>query len=113
MGRSGKKQWSIANNNEIIFTYIEAKDKYGFSNFAFRTAIDELREKGFIDIFQSGAGTYKAANNYSLSDRWTLYGTDDYKKPKPRTKGPINRGFQKGNQYGQNCRKKTNCCGTT
>ena len=106
MGRSGKEQWVTTNNNEIVFTYIEAENKYEISNSAFRNAIDELREKGFIDIFQGGAGTYRAVNTYTLCDRWKLYDTDDYKGPKPRKKGPINRGFQKGNQYGRNSRKK-------
>jgi len=114
VGRQGKKQWCIINNGEIVFTYKEAKDKYGISYGAFRNAIDELREKGFIDISESGAGLYKSANLYSISDRWKLYGTADYGKPKPRPKGPINKGFQKGNDYGRNCKKeKTNCYKST
>jgi hypothetical protein len=105
-GRSGKERWDITNNGEIEFTYIEAKEKYGISYGAFRNAIDELREKGFIDIAESGAGLYKSANKYSISDRWKLYGTPEYKPPKQRPKGPINRGFKKGNQYGRKCKKK-------
>ena len=105
-GRSGKERWDITNNGEIEFTYIEAKEKYGISYGAFRNAIDELREKGFIDIAESGAGLYKSANKYSISDRWKWYGTPEYEPPKPRPKGPINRGFKKGNQYGRNSKKK-------
>ena len=106
VGRKGKERWDITNNGEIEFTYIEAKEKYSISDGAFRNAIDELREKGFIDIAESGAGLYKSANKYSISDRWKLYGTQQYEKPKPRPKGPINRGFKKGNQYGRKCKKK-------
>jgi hypothetical protein len=106
IGRRGKEQWDIANNGEIVFTYKEAKEKYGISYGAFRDAIDELRDKGFVDIAESGAGLYKSANLYAISDRWRLYGTPEYEKPKPRPKGPMNRGFQKGNRYGRNCKKK-------
>jgi len=106
VGRSGKKQIVILNNGEIIFAYVEAKKKYSISYSTFKAAIDELREKGFIDIAESGAGLYKSANLYALSDRWRLYGTPEYVPPKPRPQKPINRGFQKGNRYGRNCRKK-------
>jgi len=107
VGRRGKKQWTIKNNGEITFTYKEAKRKYGISESAFRRAIDELISKGFIDIAQTGMGVHKVTTWYSTSDRWRLYGTPDYEEPKPRPKRPINRGFQKGNQYGRNCKKKS------
>ncbi len=106
MGRRGKEQWLISNNGEIVFTYQEAKNKYGISFGAFRTALDELREKGFIDIAASGMGVHKVATFYSISNRWKDYGTDNYIPPKAHKKGPINRGFQKGNQLGRNCKKR-------
>lgn len=106
VGRRGKERVVILNNGEIEFTYIEAKKKYGISYGAFRNAIDELREKGFIDIASTGKGVHKVKTLYSISDRWKLYGTPEYKPPKPRPKRPINRGFQKGNQFGRNCRKR-------
>lgn len=108
VGRRGKEQWDIANNGEIVFTYKEAKEKYCISSGAFRDAIDELRGKGFIDIAATGMGVHKVTTFYSISDRWKLYGTDGFVKPKPRPKGPINRGFQKGNKFGRNCREKKN-----
>lgn len=106
VGRKGKEQWAIDNNGEITFSYKEAKQRYGISYSAFRNAIDELRKKGFLDVVVSGAGVHKVKNLYSLSDRWKLYGTPQYEKPKPRPQGPINRGFQKGNQYGRNCKQR-------
>ncbi len=96
----------ILNNGEITFSYKDAKEKYGISAGAFRSAVDELREKGFVDIAESGAGLYKSANLYSMSERWKLYGTAEYKEPKPRPKGPINKGFKRGNKHGRNCRTK-------
>ncbi len=107
VGHAGKRQWDIANNGEIVFTYQkEAKEKYCISSGAFRDAINELRDKGFIDIAATGMGVHKVTTLYTISDRWWLYGTPEYEKPKPRPKGPINRGFQKGNQYGQHCKKR-------
>ena len=106
VGRAGKKRWEIENNGEITFSYKEAMRMYDISYSAFRNAIDELREKGFLDVVAPGAGVHKVKNLYSLSDRWKLYGTPQYEKPKPRPQGPINRGFQKGNQYGRNCKQR-------
>ena len=113
--RRGEDNWVITNNGEIVFTYQEAKTKHGISGGTFRSAIDELRNKGFIDIAESGAGLHKSVNLYSISNRWKLYGTPEYKEPKTRPQKPINKGFQKGNKHGRNCRneKKLNCCGST
>jgi hypothetical protein len=108
IGRQGKEQWDIKNNGEIVFTYKEAQWRYGIAETSFGNAIDELLDKGFIDIVASGQGTYKVTNFYAISDRWRFYGTSDYEKPKLRTGKPINRGFQKGNQYGRNCLEKKN-----
>jgi len=105
-GRRGKEYWDIINNGEIEFTYIEAEKVYGILAGAFGKAIDELLDKGFIDIAATGMGVHKVKNLYAISERWKLYGTAEYEKPKPRPKGPINRGFAKGNQYGRNCKKK-------
>jgi len=106
VGRKGKEQTVILNNGEITFTYKEAKEKYCISSGAFRDAIDELREKGFIDIAATGMGVHKVTTFFSISDRWRLYGTPEYEQAKPRPKKPINRGFQKGNKYGRNSRKR-------
>ena len=106
VGRRGKEQVVILNNGEITFTYKEAKENYCISSGAFRDAIDELREKGFVDIAATGMGVHKVTTCYSISDRWKLYGMPEYEPPKPRPKKPINRGFQKGNKFGRNCKKK-------
>lgn len=106
VGRKSRERWEIENNGEIQFTYCEAKREYCISGKAFKDAIDELRDKGFIDIAFTGMGVHKVTTLYSICDRWKLYGTPEYELPKPRPKGPINRGFQKGNDYGRNCKKK-------
>ena len=105
VGRAGKRRWIVINNGEITFSYKEARTKLGISDSAFRNAIDELRNKGFLDIAETGMGLYKSCNLYRLSDRWKQYGTDKFEPPKLRPKGPGNQGFRLGNQHGRNCRK--------
>ena len=77
-GRQGKEQWRITNNGEIEFTYLEACGKFGITTGTFTNAINELREKGFIDIAASGQGVHKVKNLYSISRRWQKYGTEEY-----------------------------------
>jgi hypothetical protein len=103
--RGKKERWICVNNGSLIFTFGEAK-KYGMSSGKFSRAIDDLREKGFLDITESGSGLHKFENKYALSERWRKYGTPDYQAPEPRPQGPINKGFRKGNRYGKNCREK-------
>ena len=83
------------NNGQIEFTYSEALKK-GYSRRSFRDALDQLIERGFIDIAHLGSGGWKGDKNlYSISDRWRDFGTDDFKpmeRPKDRRKGI---GFQK------------------
>lgn len=82
---SRDKEWVIANNGEIQFTYREAKEKYRLSAGKFTRAIDDLLEKGFIDISRLGFGLHRDATLYAISDRWRKYGTDEFvtvKRPK-------------------------------
>jgi hypothetical protein len=100
-----REEWVILNNGEIVFTYKEAEQKYGISGGRFKKSIEELINKGFIDITDYGGGVNKAATKYAMSDRWELYGTAEFKEVH-RIKAPSYRGFQKGNQYGKNCREE-------
>jgi len=91
-GRKGG--WITANNGEIVYTYKEAEGR-GIGRRSFRNAIDELIEKGFIDIAHQGSGGRKGdVTLYSLSERWKDYGTDKFieapKRVPDRRKG---RGF--------------------
>ena len=90
--RNRKKVWVINNNGEIIYTYSEAKEK-GFSSDQFRNGIDELQQKGLIDITHQGKGGRKPAkgagdvSKFWIDDRWIEYGTDEFRPPrKPRRK---------------------------
>ena len=93
--RLGKdKSPTIANNDEIVFTYDEAED-YGIGRQAFMRGRDQLIEHGFIDIAKTGAGLYQSETWYFISQRWKKYGTDDF-QPKVREKRKQDFGFQPG-----------------
>ena len=87
-----KRTWKVGNNGELIYPYLAAEEN-GFSPKQFRNAIDELQNKGLIDITHRGRGgrTPKEGEGdvttYWLDDRWMEYGTDDFRPPrKPREK---------------------------
>jgi hypothetical protein len=87
-----KKTWHVGNNGELVYPYHEAEEN-GFSSKQFRNAIDELQAKGLIDITHRGHGGRKPKEGegdfttYWIDDRWTEYGTDDFRPPrKPREK---------------------------
>ena len=94
----GSKQWTNYNNGEIVFSYAEAinKDKFKLTRPRFRRAIDNLIKFGFIDINHHGGGMAKDMTTYYISDRWTDYGTPDFKE-KSRRKDTRGLGFTKKN----------------
>lgn len=105
-GKPGKRRRVILNNGELVFTYIEAKSRYGISPSRFRRAIDELIAKGFIDIADTGMGVHKVATCYAISERWRDYGTPGFKevkRPKPKIANP---GFKRGNTLWKKAQKK-------
>ena len=80
-------EWIIENNGEIVYPYHEAERK-GINRRNFRNAIDELIQKGFLDINHSGSGGRKGdVSTYWIDDRWQDYETDKFRPPKnPRVK---------------------------
>jgi hypothetical protein len=72
-----KKEWEIVNNGQIVFTYPEAVSK-GFTRPKFKRALKQLVEHGFIDLAYHGGGMAKDKSLYSISERWKLYGKDDF-----------------------------------
>ena len=97
----------IMNNGELVFTYIEAQQKYGITAGRFARAIDELVERGFLDIAKTGMGLYKMTTYYGISDRWRYWGTEKFepaKRPEPNIRGC---GFRKGNKLWQKAKRKT------
>ena len=84
-GREGRKEWVIANNGRLVFTYQEAKEKWGFKSGRFRDAVDELIEHGLLDIAEPGdtVGARRRPTLYAISNRWERYGQADFEE-KPR-----------------------------
>lgn len=91
----------LLNNGELVFTYQEAKRLYGITAGRFSRTIDELVEKGLLDITETGLGLYKMTTHYAISTRWHYWGTQNFesaKRPESSIKGC---GFRKGNKLGQ------------
>jgi hypothetical protein len=79
--RNKQKVWVCENNGQIIFTYTEAEEK-GYSRDQFRNGIDELQEKGLLDITHQGKGGRKPqrgtgdVTTYWIDDRWKDWGPE-------------------------------------
>lgn len=96
-GKPQKRGPVITNNGQIEFTYVEAEEKYGIKPGRFRRALDQLIDRGFIDVAATGMGIFKTKTWYAISERWRDYGTPEFKashRPKPNIANP---GFRKGN----------------
>ncbi|MEW5804935.1 MAG: hypothetical protein AB1847_22850 [bacterium] len=78
--KKGHDRKECINSQELVFTYTEAKEKYGITQPRFSRAIDDLIGKGFIDVVKSAGGLFKEATLYGLSDRWRKYGTAQFKE---------------------------------
>ena len=99
------KEYYLANQGEIQFSYNEAEKKWGIKAGRFTRAIDDLMRVGLIDIAKTGFGLLKDVNLYAISDRWENFGTDGFVvKKRPKRKQQL--GFTKGNSYGRNSGKK-------
>ena len=80
-------EWVIRNNGEIVYPYAEAEKK-GIGRREFRNAIDELIEKGFLDITHQGSGGRSGdMTRYHIDERWREHGTSNFRPAKkPRRK---------------------------
>ena len=94
IGKRGHQRMTCTNSQEIIFTYAEAKKKFGLTKRQFTRAIDTLVEVGFIDIVKQGGSLFKEETIYGLSDRWRKWGQPDFEK-KSRSVRDITIGYCK------------------
>lgn len=81
--------YHIINNGEIQYSYKEAEDR-GITRPAFRSAIDALMARGFINIAHHGAGGKKGdVSLYEISDEWRNWKEGDviFTRPKDTRKG--------------------------
>ncbi len=89
----------IINNGKICFPYSEA-EKIGIPRPTFARALDNLVERGLIDITHAGSGGVKGDMSlYAISDRWEKFGTDEFieahREPDPRCGGALRRYHKK------------------
>jgi len=70
--------WIIKNNGEIVYPYSDAERK-GIGRREFRNAIDELIEKGFLDIAHQGTGGHSGdMTKYFIDERRRHYDTPEF-----------------------------------
>ena len=77
-----RNAYVVTNNGQIVFTFAEAKELGIKSSQTLWKSIQELVDKGFIDIAEVGNWYLKQSNKYAISNRWKHYGTSAFKKPK-------------------------------
>ena len=80
-----KKETIILNNGELEYCYSEAEKK-GMTRPRFMRALDQLIERGFIDVVHSGSGGKKGDKSlYAISERWRYWETEDFiENPRPK-----------------------------
>lgn len=84
--------WIICNNGDIVYPYSEAENK-GIGRREFRNALDELIEKGFLDIARHGSGGRSGdMTKYIIDDRWKDYGTPVFRPPAKARKKDTRKG---------------------
>lgn len=84
---NGQRRWICSNNGEIVFPYKEA-ERYGWREGLFSKILDELNDKGFLDVEYVGGRCRYDSNRYRLSDRWRHYGTERFEKiTRPKAPG--------------------------
>jgi hypothetical protein len=100
--KQGIQQYQGINDRELIYTYIEIQKEWEIkSKSTVVKAIDELVDKGLIDIVRQGAGTFRQTSIYGLSDRWQKWHPEiTHRKhnrfvDKPRPRKPDRPGFKK------------------
>ncbi|MCE5272642.1 helix-turn-helix domain-containing protein [bacterium] len=76
--KTGRRRCAI-NNGEIVATYEEIMEALGIGSRAtVSRSIQELLERGFIDLTRPGCGKLKISSLFAISNRWRLYGEDGF-----------------------------------
>jgi len=86
-------EWICINADELSFTYAQA-ESLGINGKRFVRAIDQLVEKGFLNIAHSGGVIRGDVSLYEVSERWKLYGTKEF-QPATRPKDDRWIGYRK------------------
>lgn len=95
-----RDQWIIENNGELVYPYATAERK-GINRREFRAALNDLINRGFLDISEYGNGGVKGSvAKYHIDERWQRYGKPDFQPAKNpmRKDSRSGRGWQVYNQ---------------
>ena len=105
-GNGKRKEWTIQNNGKIIYTYSEAEKK-GIPRAQFGKAIDELQEKGLIDIAEYGTGgpTGKP-HKFLIDDRWESFSKPNFRPPRKPRRKDTRKGIGWASQWNDPIKKK-------
>ena len=98
-----RDQWIIENNGELVYPYATAEHKR-INRREFRAALNDLINRGFLDIAEYGSGGVKGSvSKYRLDERWQRYGKPDFQPAKNpmRKDSRSGRGWQVYNQKKQ------------
>jgi len=88
------KEWIRPYNGKIEFTYKQAKEKFGYSKTTCSKCIDQLIDRGFLELTHKGGGMEGDKNKYAILENWKRYGRKDFIK-KDRERGFRKIGFMK------------------
>ena len=96
---SGEEYWEVANDNALVFTYVEAQ-RMGISATRFKAALDTLLERGFVHIVKTGHGIRQNVTFYGLDDGWKTWRPGDQPVAVRKKRKPSNSPgcFQSGNK---------------
>lgn len=76
--RTGRRRCSL-NNGELIATYETIMEKLRIgSRGTVSRSIQELLDKGFIDLVQPGCGKLRVVSKYAISNRWRSYDKEGF-----------------------------------
>jgi len=86
-------EWICVNADKLSFTYAQAA-KLGINGKRFVRALDQLVERGFLNVTHSGGVIRGDVSFYGLSERWRLYGSKEF-QPASRPKDDRWIGYRK------------------
>lgn len=72
-----KGEWICTNTDRLSFTYAKA-ESLGINRQRFTRALDQLIEKGFLNLAHAGGVVRGDVSLYELSERWRLYDTKEF-----------------------------------
>ncbi len=93
-GRNEKPEYRAKNNGELILSYKSAKRLIGFSSRTVSRVIDELVNKGFIEIAVIGEGKHRRSHKLAMIDLWKYIDQPDYEPGQGKALLPSNGGFK-------------------